>query len=115
MARGLYASLIYSENRTIRRVVDALRTGFGGQSFSDIADYLTLGHNYVADPYMVLADFDDYLRAASDLDEAYLDRNRWNSMSLVNIAEAGIFASDRSIKEYADNIWHLERVKLKEE
>ena len=112
---GYNASLIYSENRTIRRVVDALRAGFGGQSFSDIADYLTLGHNYVADPYMVLADFDDYLRAASDLDEAYKDRNRWNSMSLVNIAEAGIFASDRSIKDYADNIWHLKRVNLKDE
>ncbi len=112
---GYNASLIYSENRTIRRVVDALRAGFAGQSFSDIADYLTLGHNYVADPYMVLADFDDYLRAASDLDEAYKDKKRWNSMSLVNIAEAGIFASDRSIKDYADNIWHLKRVNLKDE
>lgn len=112
---GYNASKIYSENRTIRKVVDALRVGFAGQSFSDIADYLTLGMNYVADPYMVLADFDDYLRACSDLNEAYEDKNRWNKMALVNIAEAGIFASDRSIREYADNIWHLKSVKLKDE
>ncbi len=108
---GYNASHIYSDNREIRRVVNALRTGFGGQSFSDIADYLTLGTNYVADPYMVLKDFDDYLRAARDLDEAYKDKMRWNKMALVNVAEAGTFAADRSIREYAENIWHLTPVK----
>lgn len=111
---GYHASHFYSDNYEIRRVVDALRAGFAGRSFSDIADYLTLGTNYVADPYMVLYDFNDYLRAAGELDEAYRDKNKWNKMALVNIAEAGIFASDRSIREYADNIWHLKRVKIKD-
>jgi starch phosphorylase len=112
---GYNASALYSTNEQIRRVVDALRVGFAGQSFSDIADYLTLGTNYVADPYMVLKDFDDYLRAASDLDKAYADKNKWNNMALRNIAEAGIFASDRSIREYADNIWHIKPVNFTEE
>ena len=112
---GYNASALYSTNAQIRRVVDALRVGFAGQSFSDIADYLTLGTNYVADPYMVLKDFDDYLRAASDLDKAYADKKKWNNMALRNIAEAGIFASDRSIREYADNIWHIKPVNFTEE
>ena len=96
-------------------MVDRLRVGFAGQSFSDIADYLTVGMNYVADPYMVLKDFDDYLRAASDLDKAYADRAKWNAMALRNIAEAGTFASDRSIREYADNIWKLKKVEVIED
>lgn len=108
---GYNASLLYSENTTIRRVVDELRRGFAGQSFADIADYLTLGTNYVADPYMCLRDFDDYLKAVDRLDEAYSDRMTWNKMALVNIAEAGIFAADRSIDEYAKNIWNLKRIK----
>lgn len=112
---GYNASAIYSSNPRVRRVVDALRAGFNGQSFGDIADYLTVGTSYVADPYMVLRDFDDYLRAAADMDEAYKDSRRWNAMALENIAQAGIFAADRSIREYADNIWHLKPVRLNEE
>ncbi len=112
---GYNASLLYSNNSEIRRVVDALRVGFAGQSFSDIADYLTLGTNYVADPYMALKDFDDYLRAATDLDRAYQDKKRWNAMALRNIAEAGTFASDRSIREYAENIWRLKPVIIEDD
>lgn len=112
---GYNASHLYSSDSQIRRVVDALRTGFDGQSFSDIADYLTLGTNYVADPYMVLGDFKDYLRAASDLDKAYADRKKWNRMALVNIARSGVFSADRSIKEYCDNIWHLKPVNYGED
>ena len=112
---GYNASHLYSSDAQIRRVVDALRTGFDGQSFSDIADYLTLGTNYVADPYVVLGDFKDYLRAASDLDKAYADRKKWNRMALVNIARSGVFSADRSIKEYCDNIWHLKPVNYGED
>ena len=112
---GYNASHLYSSDAQIRRVVDALRTGFDGQSFSDIADYLTLGTNYVADPYMVLGDFKDYLRAASDLDKSYADRKKWNRMALVNIARSGVFSADRSIKEYCDNIWHLKPVNYGED
>ena len=112
---GYNASHLYSSDAQIRRVVDALRTGCDGQSFSDIADYLTLGTNYVADPYMVLGDFKDYLRAASDLDKAYADRKKWNRMALVNIARSGVFSADRSIKEYCDNIWHLKPVNYGED
>ena len=104
---GYNGSKIYSSDPAVRRVVDRLKTGFAGESFADIAAYLTIGAGGVADPYMCLADFRDYLRAASDMDAAYRDPARFNRMALVNISGAGAFAADRSIREYAQNIWHL--------
>ncbi|MDR2201771.1 MAG: glycogen/starch/alpha-glucan phosphorylase [Clostridiales bacterium] len=108
---GYYATNIFASNPTVRRVVDALKTGFAGQSFADIANYLVLGSHNFADPYMCLADFDDYMRANGRLDEAYADPVKWNGMSLVNIAKSGIFAADRSIRDYAENIWHMKSLK----
>jgi glycogen phosphorylase len=60
------------------------------------------------DPFFVLADFDDYLRAQAEVDQAWGDRQRWNRMSLLNAARTGFFSSDRSIREYAERIWKAE-------
>ena len=60
---------------------------------------------------MCLADFDSYMKVYYQMDETYKDKAKWNKMSLVNIAKAGIFSSDRSINEYAKNIWNLKKVK----
>ncbi|MFN6343535.1 MAG: glycogen/starch/alpha-glucan phosphorylase [Cyanobium sp.] len=60
------------------------------------------------DPFFVLADFDDYLRAQGEVDQAWGDRQRWNRMSLLNAARTGFFSSDRSIREYAERIWKAE-------
>jgi starch phosphorylase len=60
------------------------------------------------DPFFVLADFDDYLRAQGEVDEAWGDRQRWNRMSVLNAARTGFFSSDRSIREYAQRIWKAE-------
>jgi starch phosphorylase len=57
------------------------------------------------DPFFVLADFDDYLRAQGAVGQAWGDRSRWNRMSLLNTARTGFFSSDRSIREYAEKIW----------
>ncbi|MBD5131097.1 MAG: glycogen/starch/alpha-glucan phosphorylase [Clostridiales bacterium] len=108
---GYNSSNIYAHNDQIKRVVDRLRVGFDGESFSDIADYLILGSYQVADPYMCLLDFDDYLSAADKMGKAYADTAKWNKMAFVNIAKAGIFSSDRSINDYAKNIWALKKVK----
>ena len=106
-----YPTNLYTSSYEIKRIVDRLRVGFDGTSFADIANYLVLGSNNIADPYMCLLDLGDYMRAAQNLDEAYKDKARWNRMALVNIAKSGVFASDRSIEEYADNIWNLRKVK----
>ena len=54
-----------------------------------------------------MADFADYVRAQNDVSLAFANKEKFNKMSLTNIAKAGIFSSDRAIKEYADNIWVL--------
>ena len=60
------------------------------------------------DPFFVLADFNDYLRAQDAVSLAWADRDRWNRMSLLNAARTGFFSSDRSIREYAKRIWRAE-------
>ena len=104
--KGYASSYYYNRSDILKRTVDSLQNGFNGRSFSDIANYL-LYSNRVSDPFMCLADFDFYADAHRKMREAYEDRERWNRMSLVNIAKDGYFSSDRSIKEYADNIWHI--------
>lgn len=103
--RGYHASDYYRTNPRIRAAVDRLSVGFNGTSFADIMHYLIIGYG-VADPYMCLADFDAYCNTHEQMLEAYEDRSKWNRMALNNIARAGFFASDRAVREYADNIWH---------
>tara|TARA_Y100001968_G_scaffold1655_1_gene1410 strand:+ start:16455 stop:18974 length:2520 start_codon:yes stop_codon:yes gene_type:complete len=59
------------------------------------------------DPFFVMADFADYLRAQDEVSKAWHDRKRWNKMSLLNTARSGFFSSDRSIREYCENIWQV--------
>jgi starch phosphorylase len=61
-----------------------------------------------SDPFFVLADFNDYLRAQGEVDQAWANRPLWNRMSLLNTARTGFFSSDRSIREYAQRIWKAE-------
>ncbi|MBO4251466.1 MAG: glycogen/starch/alpha-glucan phosphorylase [Clostridia bacterium] len=107
---GYNSSEFYLNNKKLIGVIDALNKGFNGQTFSDIAHYLLTG-SPVADPYMCLADFGDYCSIHEKIDDTYKDKKLWAKMSLNNIASAGIFAADRSIKEYADKIWHLKSIK----
>ena len=92
---------LYNANPHIHRAVDAMFAGFGGRTYGEIA--LSLTGN---DPYMVLADFEDYCRAQRLSGEVYRDRDKWAAMALTNTACSGVFASDRAIAEYADSIWH---------
>lgn len=92
-------------------MIDALRHGIAGVNFSEIADSLTIGRGGTPDGYMVLADFDSYCKVQEKVDAAYRDRERWNRMSLINIAKAGFFSADRSVKEYADKIWGVRKIK----
>ena len=92
---------LYNANPHIHRAVDAMFAGFGGRTYGEIAGSLT-GN----DPYMVLADFEDYCRAQRLSGEVYRDRDKWAAMALTNTACSGVFASDRAIAEYADSIWH---------
>ena len=98
---GYHPGSYYQNNGEIRRVVDFINAGVGGKQFPEIGQSIT---NH--DPYMVLADFEDYRRAQSRAVELYRDKVLWNRMSLMNISGAGRFAADRAVREYAETIWN---------
>lgn len=110
LASGYKSYEYYAKNARLSAIVNALNVGFDGESFADLASYLLYGPGQ-ADPYLCLADFDSYASAHADLTAAYADRERFNRMSLYNIAGAGKFAADRSIREYAERIWKIKPVK----
>lgn len=107
---GYNSSSYYNHDANLRKIVESLIVGFNGTSFADIANYL-LRKAPVADPYMCLADYESYARTQSAMSELYRnDKKLWNKKSLNNIAAAGYFAADRSIRDYAENIWHLKSI-----
>ena len=112
--KGYNSALYYANNERLKKIVNYLNVGFAGESFSDIANYLLSGYG-IADPYMCLADFESYRQTHENLITAYQDKERWNRMSLMNIASAGYFAADRSIEDYAKNIWNLKKLPNSEE
>ena len=107
--RGYNSAEFYANNEKLRKIINALNIGFAGESFADIASYLLTGQG-VADPYMCLADFESYRTTHARAINDYQDKDKWNRMSLLNIAACGYFAADRSIKEYAENIWNIKRL-----
>lgn len=102
----------YQNDAWINRVVSAIQHGIGRPgheiAFPDLANAL-LFHSAgnVADPYLVLADFEDYCRAQREVDTVYRDKQAWNQKAMINVAKAGIFAADRSVLDYDERIWHL--------
>jgi starch phosphorylase len=85
----------YKNNPIIKNALDVM-----SHNFSDITDSLK-----TRDPYMVLADFQDYSEKKHHIWELYEDEIQWARMSLINIAKSGVFSGDRAINEYANNIW----------
>ena len=101
VADGYHPEQIVLENDVIRKALETMKNGINGVSFENIA------HNLMTkDQYMVLRDFESYRKARETAEKLYNQPEVWNRMCAVNIAQAGRFASDRSIREYAENIWH---------
>ena len=95
---------IYNSNTVVKQAIDTLQYGINGQQFNEIADSLKN-----SDPYMALKDFDSYQKAQAYASECYKDQTKWQKMSLANIAGAGIFSADRSVEDYARDIWGLSK------
>ncbi len=101
---GYHPMDIYNSNAVVREAVDRLQSGINGEQFGEIAGSLKN-----ADTYMALADFDSYQQAQKYASECYNDKTKWQKMSLANIANAGIFSADRSVEDYARDIWGLKK------
>ncbi|WP_315118323.1 glycogen/starch/alpha-glucan phosphorylase [uncultured Clostridium sp.] len=96
----------------LKKVVDSLIDGTfddgGNGSFEELHRALLEGASWhKADNYFILRDFKDYVEAQSRVDEVYRDRFGWAKKALMNIANAGKFSSDRTIEEYAKEIWNI--------
>lgn len=115
--KGYDPHVPYNNVQGLKRIVDSLIDG----TFNDLGTgiygniHRSLMENapwQQADQYFVLEDFEAYRKAQKTINKEYRDRIGWAKKQLMNIANAGKFSSDRTIKEYADEIWHIEPAKL---
>lgn len=105
---------VYNSNHHVRAVIDSLRNctwSDNPNEFQLIFNDLMLHH----DEFFVLADFDAYLMAHEEVSAWYNNKPAWAHAMLVNIAKSGYFSSDRTIREYADEIWGLDEIKFTKE
>jgi starch phosphorylase len=96
-----------AEHRWMARAVDSIAAGHFSRGDKDIFRPIIGKLLSTKDEYVHLADLPEYVQRQKDVDAAYRDRAKWNRMSLLNIARTGKFSSDRTIREYARDIWHI--------
>lgn len=103
---GYRAHEYYHHDKRIKQVVDQLVSGF----FPDVHDHFEPIYDSLLtqnDEYFVLRDFASYAEAQEKVEAAYKQREQWLKMSAVNIAHSGYFSSDRTVQEYASEIWDI--------
>jgi starch phosphorylase len=109
---GYRPAAFYESNPELRAVIDLIRDGFFSRGdatqFRGLVDGLL---NW--DTYMLFADFQSYVDCQAQVAHAYTDFKHWSRMSILNVARSGVFSSDRTVQEYADDIWHVPRVPIR--
>ena len=104
----------YEADSELRQAIDAIAGG--AFSYGDTERYRALVDSLLnQDPYVLLADYRSYVDMAEQAAEAYRDTERWTRMSILNAARCGFFSSDRSIRQYAADIWKVQPVKVEAE
>ena len=104
---------IYESNPEIKRALDMIRRNVFSLMAPGIFEPLLQNLLDYNDYYMLLKDLPDYIKAQDRIEALYRDQNAWNKASLMNVASAGKFSSDRTIREYAEDIWHLPSFQVK--
>jgi starch phosphorylase len=102
----------YNSNPALKRVIDMISSGFFSQGKPDLFQPL-VDSLIFHDEYMLLADYQSYIDCQDEIDKAYRDQEKWTKMSILNVARSGKFSSDRTIKEYCEEIWNVKPVKVK--
>jgi starch phosphorylase len=96
----------YLHNAELKAAIDMIQSGAfsngNGEVFKPLTDSLLYN-----DPYLVMADFADYVKVQEQVSKAYKDSDNWTRSSILNVARMGYFSSDRSIREYCDKVWHV--------
>jgi glycogen phosphorylase len=109
--RGYDPWELYRSDRRLKAVLDAVSAGVFSPGepglFRPLVDSLLNG----GDPYLVLADFAAYCACQEEVEQAYRDPERWTRMAILNVARSGKFSSDRTIREYAEEIWNVKPIR----
>ncbi|HKK18628.1 MAG TPA: glycogen/starch/alpha-glucan phosphorylase [Opitutales bacterium] len=111
-AQGYNPYDYYNSNWELKSVIDWLQSDYFTPGEHDAFSLLTESLLGGGDPYLVLADYADYIRAQEEVDKAFKDKKRWARMAIMNTARVGKFSTDRTIGQYADQIWNLKPVKV---
>jgi starch phosphorylase len=108
---GGYDPMSYYQNDPrIKQVIDQLTNGFFERV--DRNEFVDIRNNLIySDNYFILKDFDSYIKAQEKINELYKDQEKWLRMSIINTAKSGFFTTDRTMKQYNDDIWKLEPLK----
>lgn len=100
-----------AESENLKAVLDMLESGFfcpdERSRYQGIVNWLR-----TSDPYMLCADFDSYIARQLDVEKAFLDKRAWAKKAVLNIANMGFFSSDRTIRQYAEDIWGIESIEV---
>ncbi len=104
-ATGYRPREIYQQNETLRGAIDLINSGLFSDGDATLFRPLT-DHLLANDPFLVCADFQDYIDCQSQVGQSYRDATQWSRMSILNVARCGQFSSDRAILEYNADIWH---------
>ncbi len=98
---------VCEENSGVAEVIDSIRTGAFSQGDKELFRPLVESLMDPHDPYLLLRDFDEYLACQERVGKAYLDQKKWTKMSILNVARMGKFSTDRTIRQYAEEIWGI--------
>jgi starch phosphorylase len=108
-SEGYNPQKYYNSNSELKKAIDLIASGYFSKG--DVALFKPLVDSLIhQDAYLVLADYQSYLECQQRVSQAYLDKEQWNRMSVLNVARMGKFSSDRSIREYCEDIWRVKPV-----
>ena len=104
---------VYNADQNLKAIVDWIGSNYFASGEPGVLKPLKDSLLEGGDPFKALADFDAYCRSQEEVDVAFRDKSRWARMAILNTARVGKFSSDRTISEYAKEIWKLKPVKVK--
>ena len=109
---ALDASKYYNQSPELGKAIEMIKNGFF--SPSQLALFVPIVHSILEsnDYYMVLRDFEAYIRCQDLVSQTYLDQNKWTRMSILNVTHMGKFSSDRTIRQYVEDIWKIKPISI---
>jgi len=109
---GYHPYQYYERNPHLKAALDMIAGGYFSPEKTDLFRPLVESLLHWGDQYFILADFDSYADCQKQVENTYYDKKQWDKMSILNVANMGKFSSDRSIAEYANEIWQVKSVKV---